>query len=235
MMDKFLKYHAVRIKIDKNTPLSAEFIAEVSSLIQDAKPLHTFVYLEPVTSFEDILTITDGPDGSDSRFAIAYGPYFRERFAPQENRLQFGTRVQFNDFYSYSVQTVSLPTAPGTYTITPTTALTGVLRYFFVQCRFDPAVTTHGATKKPSAGVDYNFDYETGILTILPTAAFDSTPATFRFIVCFMHQRLIGDLITAGETPCVVNGTDPTIHLSDLTMGPGDVGLIDRAIEITLS
>ncbi len=236
MMDKFLKYHAVRIRIDRNAPLSSEFIAEVTSLIQDAKPLHTFVYLEPVTTFEDVLTITDEDDGSAHRFGIAYGPYCRDRFAPQENRLQFGTRVQFNDAFSYDDQTASVVTTPGSSsTITPSTLMTGTIRTFFVMGRFDLAVTTHSGTKTPAEGTDYTFDYETGLLSILPGASFDTSPATFRYVVCFLRQRLPADPLSLGETPVVVCGTDPTIHLSDLTMLPGDIGLIDRAIEITLS
>jgi hypothetical protein len=227
MFDKFLKFHAVQLRIDPSVSLSQELVTEITSLVKQAKPQWTYVYVEPVTSFLDTMTIEDVIE-------IVFGPYLLEPIYAVNNQPFIGLNpLLVGDAFIYESASPTVGNTPGTYTITPTPPYSdGTTRQYFVFGRFDLSVTVSGSGgRRPTEGVDYTFNYSTGSLVL--TSTLSATPV-FHYVVCFVRLRASGDTLISGETRVVVGGPDPTV-LIEPGQPIGASGLIDRALQVTLS
>lgn len=59
IMDKFLKYHTMQVKINSYSGLSPEFISTISSTLSDARPNYTYLFVNPIAQFREQVTISD--------------------------------------------------------------------------------------------------------------------------------------------------------------------------------
>lgn len=223
MMDRFLKYHAISIRIDKNTPLPAEFVTDVTRLISEAKPSHTYIYLESLTDFTDRARLLEA-------FTLGYGPYMVEPLWVVYNNLVYGppSPVRYGDAYRYTETSTGVTDVPGTYAL-PFVVPAGDTQVTLVKARFDAAVLIGG--RRPAEGVDYTIDYSTMQITIL--GGFPPGPNTLHYVYCVRRIRADIDPLDPGETRLAYGGTDPTIYRAPLQPA-NELGLVDRAVQITL-
>jgi hypothetical protein len=227
MFDKFLKYHAIQIKIDPSVPLTQEFIAEITGVIKQAKPSWTFIYVEPVTSFLDTLMMSDTLD-------LVFGPYLTDKIFDVDNAAYVGPPglLNVNDAFLFQTDVQTIGNTPGTYTIAPTAPYAMPFRTYFLFGRFDLSVTVSGSGgRHPAEGTDYTFDYVSGTLTLTSTL---SAAPQFHTVEVYLRQRLPSDTLASYETPVVTGGTDPTARVNP-HQTLADVGLIDRSVQINLS
>lgn len=227
LMDRFLKYHAIRIRIDKDTPLPDGFLPDVTQLIAEAKPSHTYVYLDSLTDFVDQLVLTED-------FLLGYGPYYVEPMWRVANNLVYGagTPVRYGDAFRYTETTTLIPAAAGTYAL-PVALPAGDVQYTTVKLRFDAAVLVNGGTRRPAEGVDYTIDYANSTITILPGSTFPVGPNLVQYVYCVRRIRSDVDPLDPGETRQAYGSTDPTIYRAP-AQPAAEMGLVDRAVQITL-
>lgn len=228
LMDRFLKYHALTLRIDRNVALPADFVEDVTRLIREAKPAHTYIYLEALTAFYDRLRLIED-------VTVGYGPYYDEPIFRVDNQQRYSLAdgLRYGDAFRYTDNSTSVPGAAGMYTL-PTGALpVGSVETSLVKVRFDSGVTVNGGARQPAEGIDYTVDYAAGKLTVLPTASFDNLSNLVHFVYCVRRIRLSGDPLDAGETPIAYGSTNPRVHRAPL-QSPQQMGLVDRAVQITL-
>lgn len=224
MMDRFLKYHAISIRIDKNTPLPSEFIGDVTRLISEAKPSHTYIYLDSLTDFVDRARLLED-------FTIGYGPLMTEPVWNVPNNLIYGPPglVRYGDAFRYTETSTGVAGAPGTYSL-PFVLPPGDVQVTLVKARFDPAVLI-GGTRRPAEGVDYIVNYTAMEVTII--GGFPAGPNTLHYVYCTRRYRSDVDPLDPGETRLAYGGTDPTIYRA-AAQPANELGLVDRAVQITL-
>jgi hypothetical protein len=227
MMDRFLKYHAVRLRIDKDTPLPTDFLTDVTRLITEAKPSETYIYLDSVTDFVDRMQLTDS-------FLLGYGPYYTEPLWRVNNNLVYGpgSPVRYGDAFRYVETTSTVPGAAGTYSL-PVVLPGGNVEYTLVKLRFDPSVLVAGGTRRPAEGVDYTLDYFTTSVIIPAGATFPVGPNPVQYVYCIRRIRTDSDPLDPGETRQAYGSTDPTIYRAP-AQPAWEMGLVDRAVQITL-
>lgn len=233
LMDQFLKYHAFRIKIDKNTPLTTEFVSEVTTLIREARPSYTFVYLEPVTSFFDKLTVSEV-------FSPVIRPSFLDQIFALDSHATYNDsgRLRYNDCYRYISSSTSLNTTITTPQVIspPSPPGSGTFRSYFLFGRFALALTMSNG-KRPVEGTDYTFNYDTGTFQIPVGSTLlgaGGGTGTFHVVVVHMRFRNTGDPLDSFETQVVYNGMDPTYRLNPAQNPFTEGGLVDRALQINI-
>ena len=228
MMDRFLKYHAVQIQIDKNTPVPSGFIPEVARLLAEARPSHTYVYLDSLTDFVDSLRITDD-------FLLGYGPLYVEPLYGVDNTLRYGITdgVRYGDAFRYTSASFSVSTVPGTVTILPVVVPVGSVETSLVKLRFDAVTRVNGGLRRPAEGVDYIVDYGSGKIAILSSATFTTLTATVYYVHCVRRIRSDADPLDPAETRLIYGGANPRIHRAPLQQ-PWQMGLVDLTVQITL-
>lgn len=230
MMDRFLKYHAITIRIDRNVVLPAEFVEDITRLIREAKPSHTYIYLDALTDFSDRLRVLED-------FVVGYGPFYTEALFSVDNVLRYAPTdgVRYGDAFRYRDDSTTIAGAAGTYPLPATAPLpVGDVQTSLVKVRFDSAVTVNGGARRPAEGVDYTVDYATSTLTILPSASFDNLLSNLvRYVHCIRRIRASGDPLDPGETRLAYGATNPRVVRAP-TQTPQQMGLVDRAVQITL-
>jgi hypothetical protein len=224
LMDRFLQYHAVKIQIDPRAPLTADFVAEAVSLVKEANPSHTFVYMEPVTTFRDQMTITE-------LFELVFGPKVIEQLFFADNLARYGGNLEYGDHYSTASFSQAILAAPGSSTLLAPSGLAGTVRTYFVFGRFEDSARVDGTTRRPVEGTDYTLDYATGELVLTATL---QAGALFHYRASFLRLRDPGDPLEPGETPIVYGGQDPTIRRGS-GWAAADIGWVDRPIQLTIS
>lgn len=222
MFDTFLKYHSLQVKINPIGVLGQDLLAEIIDLIKEAKPSFKYIYLEPVTSFRDELTISED-------FTIGLGLSLIESIRSLNNLIIVGppTNLQAGDAYRFETQSNLIPAAPGTYPFAPVLPAGG--RFYVVKARFDQTVLVNGGTRKPVEGTDYLVNYSNGDVTILPGSSFVGIN-TFYFVLAILRTRTLLDPLDPYETRLAVAGADPTT-----THTFPEIALIDRAVQINIS
>jgi len=236
MMDRYLKYHAVRVQVDAQTPLESRFLSEAIQLLKEAKPGFTYVYFETPLDFLDQMV------SADAEVLLGVGVPRSERVLAADNTPIVGPPglLRANDAFMFDEGAQLIPATPGTYTLTPTLPAAGaaprVVRFHVVKGWFDFSVTKAGGVRL-AEGVDYRIDRQTGKVTVLSPGLPRS--ATFNYVYVVLRTRLPGDPLAtstafpADETPIVVAGADPsTWWASSQTVD--DAGLIDRAVQLTI-
>ena len=225
MMDRFLKYHALRIEVDPGTPLSPSFIGEATQLLKEAKPAFTHVYLESPLDFIDRMLV------DDTGLTVGVGLPLTEHLLPADNTLRSGPPglLLAGDAYRFATFAQTIPSAVGTYPLTPTLPIGTNVRFHAVKGWFNLATTVGG--RRLAEGSDYTFDRELGVVTVLsPLPA----ATAFNYVAVFLVTRTPGTLDqSVGETLLCVNGADPTTWWA-ATQTPAGAGLIDRAVQLTI-
>lgn len=59
IMDKFLKYHTMQVKINAYSGLTPEFISTIAGTLQDARPNYTYLFVNPIAQFTERLEFSD--------------------------------------------------------------------------------------------------------------------------------------------------------------------------------
>jgi hypothetical protein len=226
MMDRFLKYHALRIQVNLAEPFEPTFIGEATQLFREAKPGYTYVYLESPLDFLDTMVISDRDLVMSLRLSL------EDRMLHPDNSVVVGPPglLQLDDGFRYTAFSQDIPAAVGTYPLTPTLPAGVGVRFHVVKGRFNLSALV--GTTALTEGVHYNLDRLNGVvhvLTPLPAAT-----VSFNYVAVILRPRTPMNLDQAvGETGIVVNGTDPTTWWA-LGQTVADAGLIDRAVQLTI-
>jgi len=226
LMDKLLKYHALRVQVDASVPLSSGLLAEALDLLRQAKPAYTTVYLDTPLTFYERVIATESVD-------LTVGAPVDERVRAVDNTIYAGdSSLEFDDAYRFARFTQSIAGTVGSYTLTPTLPAAGAaprtVRFYVVKGRFDLSATISG--RRIVEGIDYLLDRELGVVEVLQALP---GPLNFNYWVTIIRKRLVGDVLEDAETRICLGGANPTTWQNAVTM-PGDVGLIDRAVQLIL-
>lgn len=224
MFDRYLKLHALRVRVDGRTALPPEFVAEATQLLKEAKPAWTYVYFDSSTDFLDVMDV-------EEEFSVELGVELPEiiRAVDPVQLLGPPSNLLIFDAFRYAVGTQVIPAAVGTYALTPTLPGGSNVRFFGVTAWFDPAVLISG--RRPAEGYEYIFDRDAGTIQILTTFPGAST---VHYEVVILRTRLPGDPLDAGETRVAVHGNDPTVVV-DPGQTKDEAGFSDLAVQITFS
>lgn len=229
MMDRFLKYHALRVNVDPSTPIPDEFLGEATQLLREAKPAFTHVYFEsPLDFFERIIV-------DDSNMSVGIEFPADEPFLIADNNAYVGPPglLKANDAFQFYTGAQVIPAAPGTYALTPVVPPAGapprVVRFHAVKGWFDLSVLVGG--KRLTEGIHYTLDRLNGTVTVLTPGLPGAT--TFNYVVVILRTRFTGDPLDPGETPICVGGHDPSTWWA-ATQTVTSAGLIDRAVQLTI-
>lgn len=225
MMDRYLKYHAIRVRIDPSAQVPSAFVSDVTRLLREAKPAHTFIYFDSLTSFKDTLRIEED-------FVVTFGPLYLELLRSAYTPLTYGGAVRYGDAFRYTPASQGISGTPGTYALTFSVPA-GDVESNLVKLRFASSVLVNAGARRPVEGTDYTIDVVANTITILPGSSFPVGPNTVNFLVCVRRIRGPADALDATETRLAYGGADPTtIRASGTTSS--NPGILDRAVQITL-
>lgn len=221
LMDRFLKRHAIYVRVDPRAHVSADFMADAAALVKEVRPSHAFVYLESLTQLKDTISLGE-------TFHATLGAGLSDAIPVIDTTLNWlpTAFVAYGDAYTYveHVFSISYPGGVFTTTLTPPAPYSAPYRYLFLSGRFtDGSVTVSGHTRSFAEDVDYTFDPLTGTLKINQGNA---GTLHFSTLSCFLRTRNDGDALLDYETRVSFGGNDPTVNLK---------GMADRAISIRLS
>lgn len=59
LMDRFLKLHMFGVLVDPSVTLTGLLVNDLQKLLRDVKPVHTALYFRPLTTFTDVVDLTD--------------------------------------------------------------------------------------------------------------------------------------------------------------------------------
>lgn len=224
LMDKFLKFHAIHIKFDPSVAHSSEFISDLIEVVNQAKPAHTFIYLEPTTNFVDTEQFVEN-------FTFEVQPFLADFIGPIDNTLLFNGAVQVNDAYIFTTDAQAI-VSPGDGNLTLTLPNPGYApdRQMVLFIKIDGLKTSGGADAKDL--INWTFDYATNVVTFTGTRAGDNI--TINLLICNLRTRLSGDTLIANETRVCFGGADPTSREFP-GQGTQYSAIIDRAVEIAIS
>lgn len=220
MFDRFLKRHALSISIDRKALASADFLTEITTLVNEAKPTHAHVYLEATNRYEEGVSL-----GED--FNVSIRPRMTEVLPVPDTRLMYGaaSQVRYGDAFLYVDQDFTIAYAGGAslVTLTPVAPYAGPYRYAWVNWRFiDVLITIDGHTRQYAEGTDFFFHRDSDKIEFIQGAA---GTLTFRTTLCFLRTRGALDALLPYETRLAFTGQDPTLG----------VGLVDRPIAIRIT
>jgi hypothetical protein len=234
LMDKLLKYHFLRIQISP-TILDSNFLAQIETIIGQAKPAHVFIYLDATTTFTDLIHVRE-------ELTIAYGPYIADLFHVVDNTLTSATTLSAGDYFSYvtATSTTMWPGGnPGTFPVS-------IIYPFTVDYQrivfFRLLATTGG--RHVVEGLDYTVNYVTNTVTCLVNL--DAGPLTTTGIICGIVNKGspspwwsgqnsdLGSPIWIAEMPIGAGGIDPLIRINS-GMNVNDQAIIDRPLMIAIT
>lgn len=228
LLDRFLKYHAMRIRINTNGGIPSAFITEAARLVDEAKPAHIYVYLEPASSFVDAMEMTDSLE-------LAWGPYYLEHIKLVNSDIAGSTGLGADEYHRTSSGSAAGVSGGGgtSFTITPSFPYTPD-RYQFVFGRF---LTGTCGGKTPTEGVHYTFNRTTGQVVV---TGMDAGAYAFHYIVVALRAHAYATPwwssgATNGETPSAVHGEDALAGVTPSGLNTGDYGFTDRPLEITIT
>jgi hypothetical protein len=236
LMDRLLKYHALRIRINAPELFTTDFVNDALALLKESKPSGSFVYLEPATTFAEVISLRE-------TFELTYGPWVEELMTYAPLPLLSGTDVRVGEFFAFFDQhlTVVLSAGANTYTVTPTLPYTADrTKLMFARFR-----TGTAAGRPLTEGVNYSVNYETGVITV-PSA--DAATVTLDVIILALrvpspwlepwwanaYTGVIGGIQYA-ETPVHVGGSDPSIRqVSGITQPDGQC-IVEPPLQIIVT
>lgn len=59
LMDRFLKLHMFAVLVDESVTLTGILVNGLQKILRDVKPVHTALYFRPLTTFHDVVDLTD--------------------------------------------------------------------------------------------------------------------------------------------------------------------------------
>lgn len=235
LMDRFLKYHSFRVRINTPDLFSGEFITDALTLLREAKPSHTYVFLEPLTDFTDILRLKEV-------FEVAYGPWVTELIGYEDFKMKVGSEIRVGEYFAYFDRSVTAVLPSGPTTITPNPALPYVpdrKRLMFV--RFT-AGTSGG--RPLTEGVNYTVNYLTGTITI---PNLDAGSVTYNVVILALRTpsgppspwwngvNSSASSIAYAETPWHIGGTDPMIREPTGILQPFGQAIVEPPLQIRVT
>lgn len=223
MMDRFLKFHGVKVAIRPETPLPVDFMSEAAALLAQSKPAFTYVYLTTPLDFTETTTIAE-------TLLLNVGLPRLEKIFAVDTAIKAGppSLLLADDAFRFINYSQIIPAAPGVYPLTPPLPVGGAPRFHAVKGWFDLTVLTGG--RRLTEDVDYTFDRLNGVVTVLAPGLPVNT--TFNAVIAIIRTRLPVDPLDPGETRIAVAGADPSLwwHPLQTTV---DTGVIDRAVQLT--
>jgi hypothetical protein len=228
IFDRFLKYHAIRVRIDMEAgELDPGFVRDLTTLMDETRPSHTYVYIDPALQWRDVATITEP-------LTLGVGNHLVDHTPCLDNIIQVGSPAHVGDNYSYQTGSVfgAFAAIPDGFLIVPLPPawMIGPYRNIFVFGRFSVGVNASGNPLQED--VDYTFVRSSGVVTV---TSLDLAAPNYQFdwVVVYLRNGLPPDQAN-GESALVVGGADPTTDLPASYDRTADTGLIDRAISITI-
>lgn len=243
LMDRYLKFHTFFVKFDPlvfSTQLGARYsrvINDLNELIFSAKPAHTYLYVQPVTAFDDVVeTLEEGlyppPDALEE---IPGGPYTpvtlgvflnltlgsigdpmtRDRILFTDASVIYGLNDwNYGDYFRYELVPLTmdftLAGVPQAILGTPTAPRSRKIVFVYVE-----GTTLDG--KRLVEGVDYLFDEGASTLT---RATNWSVIAGVSVKILQLNIINLSDGIpnaALGDTPLLFSGHDPALKCADYT------------------
>ncbi len=226
MMDRFLKYHSFRVKINLRTELTSTFISDLNSLISQSKPTYTYIFVDPSISFKELVTVSE-------EFSLGAGVHFVENLLAQNNYIYSGTVLTSGECYNYEdgVESGVFTTTPYAFTIpTPAPSIGGppssFFRVFYIFGRFTTG-NNSDLGRICKEGVDYTFNYTNGDVVVLDPEIGGSFDLYWIRVFLWIDPDL-----TIGRNATVSGGLDPTF-IRESTIDPSfETGILDRALTI---
>lgn len=59
IMDRFLKYHTMKVKINSYSALDPDLVSTISSTLRDAKPCYAYLFVNPLAEFRESVVLSD--------------------------------------------------------------------------------------------------------------------------------------------------------------------------------
>lgn len=224
LMDRFLRRHAISIRVDESVSRNAALVNEAAALVREAKPAHIYAFIETSTDLDDRLSL-----GED--LAIGLTATIEEGFRVPNNVIEAPDDVlQANDAFTYVDENFSVAYPGGSYsvTITPTAPYGGPYRYRIFFARFTNATyTADGHTRRLTEGSDYTLDRTSGVLSISR-----GNPGTLTLVVrtCFLRTREPSDSLLNFETRLSVGGENPIGRFASASQE-----IVDRPLSIRIT
>jgi hypothetical protein len=227
MMDRFLKYHALRAEIDLVPGLPTNFISDAAGLLGGGKPGYTYLFTDSSTPLRDVVRVIE-------QFTPNIGHPWLDDVNAVDNRLMLDGSVFFNEYYRFFDGNVAGAHPGGPLVLNVVPAFPYVPdRFLFVYAKMTQG-TVGGVPL--ALGRDYTFDPLTGTLT---APAVDA--GAYRFYYVVVALRVYDPMpvpwwsgVFPGETPVCFDGAGPTL----VRPAGGTVdteGMLERAIQITIA
>jgi hypothetical protein len=134
LMDRFLKLHMFGVLVDHSVTLTGLLVNDLQKILKDVKPVHTALYFRPITSFHDVIDLTD-------TVTIHMVVRKLETMGIIENRLMVGSSWIIGDTWKYA------SSVGGSLTINP-----GSGGIYAVIGGMDPSVQPADPTNTPPGG-----------------------------------------------------------------------------------
>ena len=95
LMDRFMKLHMFGVLVDSSVTLTWALVQDIQTILNDVKPVHTTMYFRPLSTFRDVIDLTD---------ALTYKAVRRslERIGIVENRLLVGSAWIIGDTWKFT-------------------------------------------------------------------------------------------------------------------------------------
>lgn len=95
LMDRFLKLHMFAVTVDPSVTLTGVLVNDLQKLLRDVKPVHTALYFRPLTSFNDVVDLTDEMDFKLARRRL-------EQLGIIDNQWTIGSGWDIGDTWEFS-------------------------------------------------------------------------------------------------------------------------------------
>lgn len=95
LMDRFLKLHMFAVLVDASVSLTNILVSDLQKILKDVKPVHTALYFRPLTTFNDVIDLTD-------TFAAKMLRRRLERLGILDNQWTIGSTWNIGDTWEFS-------------------------------------------------------------------------------------------------------------------------------------
>lgn len=95
LMDRFLKLHMFGVLVDASVQLTGLLVTDLQTLLKDVKPVHTALYFRPLTTFNDVIDISDV-------IAVKMARRRLEQLGIIDNQWTIGSSWNIGDTWEYS-------------------------------------------------------------------------------------------------------------------------------------
>lgn len=221
IMNLFLKHHMFYVHFDVAvyTLLPLTFVTDLQEIILVAKPSHKYVYIEPSSSFVDIMILADV-------FAGALHGSFADP-------ILFGGDLLTIQSSSWNIGDVWRRNAPGNSTFTTSNGINVPPAGVALPIADDEIIAARIGVPDVDApireGINYTFDRKLGEITPLnaPGGGGQTLWPAGPYTVDYSHLQLTaqaGKNIALGDTDYVIGGQDPSkVYVHQMGLSTGEV------------